>query len=226
MARFARFLVIPAAALALSLTGNCARARDRGATVLPAPAADAARAAKAGKESVVFSGGCFWGVQAVFQHVKGVIEATSGYAGGEAKTAQYELVSTGTTGHAESVRVTYDPSKVTYGQLLQVFFSVAHDPTELNRQGPDEGTQYRSAVFFTTPDQQRVTAAYIAQLAQSKSFPGPIVTQVAPLQAFYPAEAYHQNYATRHPDNPYIVYNDAPKVAHLHDLFPALYRSP
>ena len=226
MARFSRFLVVPAVALAVSLTGNCARAGDHGATVLPAPAADVPRAAKPGKESVVFSGGCFWGVQAVFQHVKGVIEATSGYSGGEAKTAQYELVSTGTTGHAESVRVTYDPSKVSYGQLLQIFFSVAHNPTELNRQGPDEGTQYRSAVFFTTPDQQRVTAAYIAQLTQGKSFPAPIVTQVAPLQAFYPAEAYHQNYATRHPDNPYIVYNDAPKVAHLHDLFPTLYRSP
>ncbi|HVT06315.1 MAG TPA: peptide-methionine (S)-S-oxide reductase MsrA [Polyangia bacterium] len=206
--------------------GNCARAGDRGPTVLPAPAADVARAAKPGKETVVFAGGCFWGVQAVFQHVRGVIDATSGYAGGEGKTAQYELVSTGTTGHAESVRVTYDPSKVTYGQLLQVFFSVAHNPTELNRQGPDEGTQYRSVVFFTTPEQQRVTAAYIAQLTAAKSFPSPIVTQVTALPAFYAAEAYHQNYATRHPDNPYIVYNDVPKVAHLHDLFPSLYRSP
>ena len=206
--------------------GNCARAGDRGPTVLPAPAADVARAAKPGKETVVFAGGCFWGVQAVFQHVRGVIDATSGYAGGDAKAAQYELVSTGTTGHAESVRVTYDPSKVTYGQLLQVFFSVAHNPTELNRQGPDEGTQYRSVVFFTTPEQQRVTAAYIAQLTGAKSFPSPIVTQVTALPAFYAAEAYHQNYATRHPDNPYIVYNDAPKVAHLHDLFPSLYRSP
>jgi peptide-methionine (S)-S-oxide reductase len=226
MARFSRLLLVPAVALAVSLTGNCARAGDHGPTVLPPPAADVPRAAKPAKESVVFSGGCFWGIQAVFQHVKGVIEATSGYAGGEAKTAQYELVSTGTTGHAESVRVTYDPSQVTYGQLLHVFFSVAHNPTELNRQGPDEGTQYRSVVFFTTPDQQRVTAAYIAQLTRAKAFPAPIVTQLAPLPAFYPAEPYHQNYAARHPDNPYIVYNDAPKVAHLHDLFPSLYRSP
>ena len=163
MARFSKFLLVPTVALAVSLAGNCARAGDRGPTVLPAPAADMPRAAKPGKETVVFSGGCFWGVQAVFQHVRGVIDATSGYSGGEAKTAEYELVSTGTTGHAESVRVTYDPSKVTYGQLLQVFFSVAHNPTELNRQGPDEGTQYRSVVFFTTPNQQRVTAAYLAQ---------------------------------------------------------------
>ncbi len=226
MARLSRLLLVPAVAAAVSLMGNCARAGDRGPTVLPAPAADVARAAKPGKETVVFAGGCFWGVQAVFQHVRGVIDATSGYAGGEGKTAQYELVSTGTTGHAESVRVTYDPSKVTYGQLLQVFFSVAHNPTELNRQGPDEGTQYRSVVFFTTPEQQRVTAAYIAQLTAAKSFPSPIVTQVTALPAFYAAEAYHQNYATRHPDNPYIVYNDVPKVAHLHDLFPSLYRSP
>lgn len=226
MVRFVRLLLIPTVAMVVSLSANCARARDRGPVVLPAPASDVVRPAKPGKETVVFAGGCFWGVQAVFQHVKGVIEATSGYAGGEAKTAQYELVSTGDTGHAESVRVTYDPSKVTYGQLLQVFFSVAHNPTELNRQGPDEGSQYRSVVFFTTPEQQRVTAAYIAQLTGAKSFPSPIVTQVTPLQAFYPAEAYHQNYATRHPDNPYIVYNDAPKVAHLHQLFPSLYRNP
>jgi peptide-methionine (S)-S-oxide reductase len=226
MTRIARLLLVPAAALALSLAGNCARAHDRGATVLPAPAADAARAAKPGKETVVFAGGCFWGIQAVFQHVTGVIDATSGYSGGESKTAQYELVSTGETGHAESVRVTYDPSKVTYGQLLQVFFSVAHDPTQLNRQGPDEGTQYRSVVFYATPDQKRVTDAYIAQLTQAKAFPARIATQVAPLQAFYPAEAYHQNYAARHPHDPYIAFNDAPKVEHLHDLFPSLYRAP
>ena len=221
-----RFLVIPALALAACLLGNCAQARDRGPTVLPAPSNDLPRAAKPGKETVVFAGGCFWGVQAVFQHVRGVIDATSGYAGGDAKTAQYDLVSTGDTGHAESVRVTYDPSKVTYGQLLQIFFSVAHDPTELNRQGPDEGTQYRSVVFFTTPDQKRLTDAYIAQLTAAKTFPSPIVTQVVPLQGFYPAEAYHQNYAARHPHDPYIAFNDAPKVAHLQQLFPSLYRSP
>jgi peptide-methionine (S)-S-oxide reductase len=226
MTRFARTLFVPAVAVGLSLSASCARARDRGPAVIPAPAADAPRAAKPGKETVVFSGGCFWGVQAVFQHVRGVIDATSGYSGGEAKTAQYELVSTGDTGHAESVRVTFDPSKVTYGQLLHVFFSVAHDPTELNRQGPDEGTQYRSVVFFTTPEQKRLTDAYVAQLTAAKTFPSPIVTQIVPLRAFYPAEAYHQNYAARHPENPYIVYNDAPKVAHLKELFPSLYRNP
>jgi len=221
-----RLLMVPALALAVSLTGTCARARDRGPAVLPAPAVDAPRAAKPGKETVVFAGGCFWGVQAVFQHVRGVIDATSGYAGGEAKTAAYDLVSTGDTGHAESVRVTYDPSKVSYGQLLQVFFSVAHDPTQLNRQGPDEGTQYRSVVFFTTPDQKRITDAYIAQLTAAKSFASPIVTQLTPLPAFYPAEPYHQNYAARHPHDPYIAFNDAPKVEHLQQLFPALYRNP
>lgn len=221
-----RFLLLPTVALAVGLFAHCAQARDRGPTVLPAPAADVPRAAKPGKETVVFAGGCFWGVQAVFQHVRGVIDATSGYAGGDAKTAQYDLVSTGETGHAESVRVTYDPSKVTYGQLLQVFFSVAHNPTELNRQGPDEGTQYRSAVFFTSADQKRVTDAYIAQLTGAKVFPAPIVTQVVPLPAFFPAEAYHQNYAARHPHDPYIAFNDAPKVEHLQQLFPSLYRAP
>jgi peptide-methionine (S)-S-oxide reductase len=160
----------------------------------------------------------------VFQHVKGVTDATSGYAGGAAQTAKYDVVSSGETGHAESVRVTFDPSQVTYGQLLRVFFSVAHDPTELNRQGPDEGTQYRSAIFFADADQKRVAEAYIAQLDKAKLFRGRIVTQVAPLAAFYPAEAYHQNYARLHPDNPYIVINDAPKVAHLRQLFPDLYR--
>jgi peptide-methionine (S)-S-oxide reductase len=172
----------------------------------------------------VFAGGCFWGVQAVFQHVSGVVDATSGYAGGAADTAKYDLVSTGDTGHAESVRVTFDPARVSFGQLLRVFFSVAHDPTELNRQGPDEGTQYRSALFFTDPAQKRVADAYIGQLDRAKLFHGRIVTEVAPLKAFYPAEAYHQNYATVHPNDPYIVINDAPKVAHLRQLYPDLYR--
>ncbi|HXU63084.1 MAG TPA: peptide-methionine (S)-S-oxide reductase MsrA [Polyangia bacterium] len=221
-----RLLLVPALIATVLLGESCARARAGGATVVPAPAVDLPRAANPGQETVVFAGGCFWGVQAVFQHVRGVIDATSGYSGGEAKTAQYELVSTGDTGHAESVRVTYDPSKVTYGQLLQVFFSVAHDPTQLNRQGPDDGTQYRSVVFFTTPDQKRVTQAYVAQLTAAKTFPSPIVTQVTPLTGFYVAEPYHQNYATRHPHDPYIVFNDAPKVDHLQQLFPSLYRSP
>lgn len=190
---------------------------------LPKPAADQAKAAASGRQTAVFAGGCFWGVQAVFQHVKGVIKATSGYSGGEAKTAEYELVSTGDTGHAESVQVTYDPSQVTYGELLRVFFSVAHDPTELNRQGPDEGTQYRSAIFYSNAEQKRIAEAYIAQLEQAHSFPQRIVTQVTPLKAFYAAEPYHQDYAANHPNQPYIVYNDAPKVAHLRQQFPELY---
>jgi peptide-methionine (S)-S-oxide reductase len=187
------------------------------------PAIDDQMATAPGQESVVFAGGCFWGVQAVFQHVKGVISATSGYSGGEAKTAEYEIVSTGRTGHAESVKVVYDPSKVTFGALLRVFFSVVHDPTELNRQGPDEGTQYRSAVFFTNDEQKKITDAYIAQLDGAKVFSHRIVTQVAPLKAFYPAESYHQNYAKNHPDNMYIVINDAPKVANLRKELPELY---
>jgi peptide-methionine (S)-S-oxide reductase len=191
---------------------------------IPAPAADATLAATHGEESVVFAGGCFWGIQAVFQHVKGVVSATSGYSGGEAKTAEYETVSTGRTGHAESVKVVFDPSQVTYRQLLHIFFSVAHDPTELNRQGPDEGSQYRSVVFFTTPEQFRITKAYIEQLGQARVFKHAIVTQVIPLKAFYPAEAYHQNYATLHPDSLYIRFNDAPKMESLKRDFPQEYR--
>lgn len=191
---------------------------------LPAPAPDATLAATRGEESVVFAGGCFWGIQAVFQHVKGVISATSGYSGGEAKTAEYETVSTGRTGHAESVKVVFDPSQVTYGQLLHIFFSVAHDPTELNRQGPDEGSQYRSVVFYTTTDQLRITKAYIQQLDDAHVFKHAIVTQVTLLKAFYPAEAYHQNYATLHPDSLYIRFNDAPKVESLKRDFPQEYQ--
>lgn len=212
------------AALLVTAAVSLALAKGSKEGSIPAPAADSALAAKSGAESVVFSGGCFWGVQAVFQHVKGVMSATSGYSGGEAKTARYEAVSTGETGHAESVKVVYDPSQVTYGQLLHVFFSVAHDPTELNRQGPDDGTQYRSVVFYTTPDQLRLTKAYIEQLDGAHAFKHSIVTQVVPLKAFYPAEAYHQNYATDHPDSMYIWANDAPKVANLKKEFPQLYR--
>jgi len=223
--RFPTKAVPVVAALALAALWHWGGAGARGASpvALPAPVVDAPPA-KPGRQTVVFAGGCFWGVQAVFQHVKGVEEATSGYAGGSADTATYELVSTGTTGHAESVRVTFDPAQVSFGQLLNVFFSVAHDATELNRQGPDHGTQYRSAIFFTTPDQKSVTTAYISQLDRGGRLGGPIVTQVAPLVAFYPAEPYHQDYARRHPDQPYIVINDAPKVANLRKLFPALYR--
>jgi peptide-methionine (S)-S-oxide reductase len=218
------FRVAIVAAVVAAVAVPWIRAQAGAAVALPAPAVDVPRDAKPGKQTVVFAGGCFWGVQAVFQHVKGVLEATSGYAGGAADTAKYELVSTGDTGHAESVRVTFDPAQVSFGQLLRVFFSVAHDPTELNRQGPDTGTQYRSALFFTDPAQKRVAEAYIAQLDRAKVFPDRIVTKVAPLEAFYPAEAYHQNYATNHPNNPYIVINDAPKVEHLRQMLPALYR--
>jgi len=200
-------------------------AGDRGNSTFPSPAVDAPMATTKAEQTAVVAGGCFWGIQAVFQHVKGVISATSGYAGGSAKTAEYELVSTGETGHAESVKITYDPSKITYGQLLRVFFSVAHDPTQLNRQGPDEGTQYRSSIFYGTDDQKRIAEAYITQLEKAKVFQRPIVTQVVPLKGFYPAEAYHQDYAAHHPNNPYIIYNDAPKVAHLRELFPDLYNS-
>ncbi|MCU1286860.1 MAG: peptide methionine sulfoxide reductase [Acidobacteriales bacterium] len=172
---------------------------------------------------MVFAGGCFWGVQAVFEHVKGVKSATAGYAGGAAKTAEYELVSNGDTGHAESVLVVYDPSKVTFGQLMKVFFSVAHDPTELNRQGPDEGTQYRSAIFYKTPEQKRLAEAYIAQMNAAKSFSTKIVTEVTGGKAFYPAEQYHQHYLVNHPTSPYIVINDIPKVRGLQKEFPQLY---
>lgn len=213
---FLLFLVLVASTVACS-AGSAASA------AVPGPVVDSAKAASSGQQTAVIAGGCFWGIQAVFQHVKGVISATSGYSGGEAKTAQYEIVSTGETGHAESVKITYDPSQITYGELLRVFFSVAHDPTQLNRQGPDDGTQYRSVIFYGNEEQKKIANAYIAQLDQARVFPEPIVTQVVPLQAFYPAEAYHQDYATRHPDQLYIVYNDAPKVVHLKQQFPELY---
>ncbi len=215
--------------LALALLGSlltvtaCNAKANPAAAAVPAPVVDAPRASSAGRQTAVLSGGCFWGVQAVFQHVKGVISATSGYSGGSAKTAEYEVVSTGETGHAESVQVVFDPSQITYGELLRVFFSVAHDPTQLNRQGPDEGTQYRSAIFYANDEQKHIAEAYIAQLNQAKVFSRAIVTQVTPLEAFYPAEAYHQNYAALHPNQPYIVFNDAPKVAHLRQIFPDLY---
>ena len=175
-------------------------------------------------ETAVFAGGCFWGVDAVFKHVKGVTQVVSGYAGGKAPTAHYELVSTGETGHAESVEVSYDPSQVSYRQLLQVFFTVAHDPTELNRQGPDVGSQYRSAIFYQSDEQRTAAEVYIAELAHTHLFSKPIVTQVVPLDRFYAAEAYHQNYLAQHMSQPYIVYNDLPKLDKLEKTFPALYR--
>jgi len=189
----------------------------------PVRPASAAPANAAKTDSVVFAGGCFWGIQAVFQHTKGVLSATSGYAGGTIDRPSYELVSTGRTGHAESVKVVFDPSQVSYAQLMQIFFSVAHDPTLLNRQGPDVGTQYRSAVFYTSPEQQRATEAYIDQLNKAHIYPRPIVTQVAAAGKFWPAEAYHQDYAERNPDAPYIAINDAPKVANLRKVYPSLY---
>ncbi|MDP9043440.1 MAG: peptide-methionine (S)-S-oxide reductase MsrA [Pseudomonadota bacterium] len=190
------------------------------------PAADAA-AADAGKQSpatAVFAGGCFWGIQGVFQHTKGVLSAVSGYAGGSATTAHYEIVGSGMTGHAESVKVLYDPKQVSYAQLLQIFFSVAHDPTQLNRQFPDSGTQYRSAIFTSDGAQQQAAEKYVAQLDAAKVFGSRIVTQVTPLNAFYPAEDYHQDYATLHPDSGYIATYDLPKIANLKTVFPAVYR--
>src|ERR1022692_3070257 len=209
-----RFALILVASL-LGATACNAKANPSPSAAVPAPLQDAPRAATAGQQTAAVSGGCFWGIQAVFQHVKGVISATSCYAGGSASTAE--------TGHAESVQIVYDPSQITYGELLRVFFSVAHDPTQLNRQGPDEGTQYRSSIFYRNDEQKHIAEAYISQLDKAKIFRRLIVTQVVPLQAFYPAEAYHQNYAALHPNQPYIVYNDAPKVEHLRLEFPDLY---
>ncbi|MBW8720683.1 MAG: peptide-methionine (S)-S-oxide reductase MsrA [Polaromonas sp.] len=193
------------------------------AVKLPAPAVDMP-AAQAGTATAVFAGGCFWGVQAVFQHTQGVLNAVSGYSGGEASTATYSQIGSGRTGHAEAVQITYDPKLISYGKLLQIYFSVAHDPTTLNRQGPDSGTQYRSAVFYQGAEQKKVTEAYIAQLDAVKVFPHKIVTQLTPLAAFYPAEAYHQDYATLHPNQPYIAHFDLPKIANLKATMPEVWR--
>ena len=193
--------------------------------VVPAPTVDEPKAAPGATETAVLAGGCFWGVQGVFQHVKGVTMAESGYAGGQQATADYETVSTGTTGHAESVRITYDPAQVSFGKLLQIYFSVVQDPTQLDRQGPDEGTQYRSAIFAQDATQQRVADAYVAQLSAAKVFPAPIVTTVEPNTGFFPAEQYHQDYLNSHPTSSYIAANDMPKVAALEQLFGGDYRA-
>jgi peptide-methionine (S)-S-oxide reductase len=193
------------------------------AVVIPAPLVD--EASKGSKETAVFAGGCFWGVQGVFQHVKGVKNAVSGYSGGAGETATYETVSGGKTGHAESVEVTFDPKEVSYGTLLQIFFSVAHNPTQLNFQGPDHGTQYRSAIFTASDEQRKVAEAYIAQLSKTGLFHAPIVTEVSTLAAFYPAEKYHQDFLTLNPDYPYIIYNDMPKIDNLKAVFPANFRA-
>lgn len=218
-------LIASVAALSvLSLPGFSA-AIPHSIGTFPKPALDEPVSSNRGKqEAAVLSGGCFWGVQAVYQHTKGVISATSGYAGGSANTAHYEQVGSGSTGHAESVKIVYDPAQITYGQILMIFFSVAHNPTELNKQGPDWGTQYRSAIFYANEEQQRIAAAYIAQLESAKVYAQKIVTKLEPLNQFYPAEAYHQDYVKHHPDNPYITINDLPKLATLKKEFPELYR--
>jgi len=215
------------AALAVAFAGAAvavSRPRTVSPTSVPAARVDETLAPAPRGETIVFSGGCFWGVQAVFEHVRGVKSAVSGYAGGTTVSPSYEDVSSGSTGHAESVHLVYDPSQISLGKLLEIFFSVAHDPTQKNRQGPDVGTQYRSAVFYSTDEQRRIVDAYIKQLTDAKAFPHPIVTEVAPLRAFYPAEAYHQHYAMLHPDSPYIATYDLPKVAALKARFPRLYR--
>ncbi len=214
----------PLAFLTLLCLGAAAACSGASAAVaIPNPVVDEARVTTKGERTAVFAGGCFWGIEAVFDHVKGVKSSVSGYSGGTQATAHYDIVSTGTTGHAESVQIVYDPSQVSYGQLLQIFFSV-HDPTELNRQGPDDGTQYRTAIFYTDEEQKRVAEAYIDQLNRAKVFKQRIVTQIVPLKAFYKAEDYHQDYLVHHPNQPYIVINDLPKVAYLRQQFQQLYK--
>lgn len=226
--RWRRFpALVAAAAMTLTIAGVAAWSASSAAEearAIPAPALDEPAPPGTTAETAVLAGGCFWGVQGVFQHVEGVSDAVSGYAGGTAATAQYRTVSGGATGHAEAVRITFDPRHISYGQILQVYFSVAHDPTELNRQGPDVGTQYRSAIFPTDPRQARIAAAYIAQLNEARVFPAPIATRIETGRDFFPAEAYHQNYLTLHPSQPYIAINDLPKIANLKRLFPQLYR--
>jgi peptide-methionine (S)-S-oxide reductase len=208
------------ALIAVPLTRNAHAAPS---APIPAATADLPLAPAPGSEKAVFAGGCFWGTQTVFERVRGVLKTTVGYAGGSAATATYDQVTTETTGHAESVEVVFDPSKITYGQLLRIFFSVAHDPTQLNRQGPDVGTSYRSAIFYLSDDQKRIAEAYIGQLDAAKVFRGPIVTEVTPLKGFYRAEDYHQDYADNHPENPYIMVCDRPKVEALKKQFPELF---
>ena len=216
-----RYVAVIALALTLSVLACTVKAQPKGP--IPAAKVDAALASSPGKQTAVFAGGCFWGTQSVFERVKGVLKTTAGYSGGSASTATYDQVTTETTGHAESVEVVYDPSQITYGQLLRIFFSVVHDPTQLNRQGPDVGTSYRSAIFYTNDEQKRIATAYIQQLDAAKVFPAPIVTQVTPLKGFYNAEDYHQDYALHNPDNPYIKVCDLPKIKLLKEEFPQLF---
>jgi peptide-methionine (S)-S-oxide reductase len=224
--RSGRFGLLSALTVVMAAAFGCATtACAEPAVVVPAPTADVATVPGSAAETAVLAGGCFWGVQGVFQHVVGVTSAVSGYAGGGADTASYERVGSGDTGHAESVKVVFDPSKVSYGTLLQIYFSVAHNPTELNRQGPDRGTQYRSTIFPTNADQARVARSYIEQLNRANTFGKPLATTVEPAKAFYPAEGYHQNYLTLHPQQPYIAINDLPKVDNLKRLFPSYYQA-
>ena len=215
-------LLISSALLVSGVTLACNRAAAS-AVAIPDPVLDEAVRSTSQKQTIVLAGGCFWGVDAVFKHVKGVTSVKSGYAGGRGSVT-YEEVSTGQTGYAESVQITYDPSKITYGKLLKIFFAVAHDPTEVNRQGPDTGTQYRSAIFYATDEQKRIAAAYIDQLNKAKAFPRQLATQLSALDTFREAEGYHQNYLANHPNEPYIVYNDLPKLASLRKEFPELYK--
>jgi peptide-methionine (S)-S-oxide reductase len=208
--------------LIISLTAAIASSAPQ--TKLPEPLSDISTTTGTGKQTVVLSGGCFWGMEAVFEHLKGVSDVVSGYSGGNPATAHYELVSSGQTGHAESVKITYDPSQISYSQLLKIYFLVAHDPTELNRQGPDSGTQYRSAIFFANEQQKQVAQAYIEQLNKAHTFSKPIVTQLVPLKAFYAAEEYHQNFIDHNPQDPYVVANDLPKLKQLQKQFPDMYK--
>jgi len=205
-------------ALATMIGAACA---DENPRVVPAAAVDPA---ETGMQTAVLAGGCFWGQQGLFEHVKGVTKVVAGYSGGDRMTAHYEMVGTETTGHAESVQITYDPAQISYGRLLQIYFSVAHDPTQLNRQGPDAGPSYRSEIFFASPNQEQVARAYVAQLNKAHAYGAPIVTKVEKLRGFYKAEGYHQDYLIHHPDAPYIVYNDLPKIANFKKMFPSLYR--
>jgi peptide-methionine (S)-S-oxide reductase len=213
-----------AAAVAFPIAASVSRRVEATVVPIPDPVVALPNAKPAATQTIVLAGGCFWGVEAVYEHMKGVIEVVSGYAGGTPETAEYEVVSSGRTAHAEVVKVTFDPSKVSYAQILKVFFSVVHDPTQLNRQGPDIGPQYRSAIFFSDDEQAAAARAYIEQLDKSKVFPRPIVTQVVPLKAFYLAEKYHQDFAANNPEHPYIVYHDLPKIANFKKQFPEMYR--
>jgi peptide-methionine (S)-S-oxide reductase len=223
MTRSIIFIILTIAALVLFTLAARHNSASAAANSLPDPTVDDKLSPQSGHSKIVLAGGCFWGLQAVYEHVKGVNHVTAGYSGGTLKNPSYEQVSSGDTGHAESIEVEYDPSKITYGTLLKIFFSVAHDPTQLNRQGPDTGTQYRSVIFFENDDQRRIAQAYIKQLDDSKLFANHIVTQIVPFQAFYRAEDYHQDYAAHHPENPYIAICDAPKVKNLKEQFPNLY---